>query len=291
MGPGNKDPIELKNGIWKHIAKGVDVNDVAMLCGAEPREVLQIISNNKIPAILSYSSKGKWHVAKVRLTELGANKFNVEIVPAKRPYPINVKPNQSVGLSIKYGYGKLILETKVLTLEPSPNPNGRGIVVLAMPDKIDLVPRRNYFRVEVPRALKVNAQLWHRCCEADSNQTPPENSWQGKLVDISASGAQVAIDAEQKPDLRKGQFIGLRFAPLPYEDPLTFNAVIRNILPTADNKRFCIGLQMVGLESSPKGRQKLHQLCKVVEQYYQINQSNAKLQDFQTTKLTEKPVF
>ena len=267
------------------------MNDVAMLCGAEPREILQIISDNKTPTIMSYSSKGKWHVAKVRLTELGATQFNVEIVPAKRPYPINVKPNQSVGLSIKYGYGKLILETKVLTLEPSPKPNGRGIIILAMPDKIDLVPRRNYFRVSVPKALEVTVQLWHRCCEADSKQIPPENSWQGKLVDLSASGAQVALEAEQKLDLRKGQFIGLRFAPLPYEAPLTFNAVIRNILPTADNKRICMGLQMVGLESSPKGRQKLHQLCKVVEQYHQINQSNAKLQDFQTTKLTDKPAF
>ena len=236
---------------------------------------------------MSYSSKGKWHVAKVRLTELGATMFNVEIAPTKKPYPINIQPNQSVGLSIKYGYGKLILETKVLALEPSPNPNGRGIVVLTIPDKIDLIPRRNYFRVEVPGALKVNAQLWHRCCEVDSNQTVPENSWQAQLVDISASGAQVAIDAELKPDLRKGQFVGLRFAPLPYEAPLTFNAVIRNVLPTADTKRICIGLQMVGLESSPKGRQKLHQLCKVVEQYHQINQSNAKLQDFQATKIPE----
>ena len=267
------------------------MNDIAMLCGAEPREILQIISDNKTPAIMSYSSKGKWHIAKVRLTELGATKFNVEIVPAKRSYPINIQPNHSVGLSIKYGYGKLILETKVLTLEPSPKPNGRGIIILSIPDKIDLVPRRNYFRVNVPKALEVTVQLWHRRCEADSNQIAPENSWQGKLVDLSASGAQVALGAEQKPDLRKGQFIGLRFAPLPYEAPLTLNAVIRNILPTADNKRICMGLQMVGLESFPKGRQKLHQLCKVVEQYYQINQSNAKLQDFQTTKLTDRSAF
>jgi hypothetical protein len=259
-----------------------------MLCGAEPRKILQILIDEKTPAIMSYSSKGKWHVAKVLMTNLGANRFNIEVSPRKKPHPINIQVNQAVGISLKYGYGKFIFETKVAALEPSSKSTAGGTISLEIPGRIDLVPRRSYFRVEIPKALKVNAQLWHRYCAEDLSQTPPEQCWQGRLVDISASGAQVAVDVEQRPDFKKGQFIGLRFTPMPYETPLMFNAVIRTILPTADEKSICLGMQLVGLEASPEGRQILQRLCSVVEQYYQINKSNAKQQDFQTTKLTSE---
>jgi hypothetical protein len=68
---------------------------------------------------------------------------------------------------------------------------------------------------------------------------------------------------------------------MPYETPLMFNAQIRNILPTADNKSICLGLQNVGLEASTEGHQVLQRLCNVVEQYYQLNQSSVKQQDIQ----------
>jgi len=68
---------------------------------------------------------------------------------------------------------------------------------------------------------------------------------------------------------------------MPYETPLMLNAQIRNILPTADEKSTCLGLQIVGLEASREGRGVLRQLCNVVERYYQINQSSAKQQDMQ----------
>ncbi|MHC4657723.1 MAG: PilZ domain-containing protein, partial [Planctomycetota bacterium] len=112
---------------------------------------------------------------------------------------------------------------------------------------------------------------------------PPGQYWQGRLIDISAGGAQVAVDAGQEPDFRNGQFIGMRFTPMPYETPLMFNGQIRNILPTADGKSICLGLQIVGLEASSEGRQILQRLCSVVERYYQINQTSVRQQDLQGT--------
>ena len=55
------------------------MNEVVMLRGAEPREILQTVIEKKTPAIMSYLSRGKWHVAKVLLTGLGANRFDVEV--------------------------------------------------------------------------------------------------------------------------------------------------------------------------------------------------------------------
>jgi hypothetical protein len=283
--PGNKA------GFSKRIATGgVDMNEVAMLSGSEPRKILQTMIEKKVPAIMSYLSRGKWHVAKVQLTDLGACRVDANILPAKNPHPINIKTEQPVGVSLKYGYGKFIFEATVMALEPSEDNSSGGTIVLTMPDRIQIVQRRSYFRVEVPRSLKVKVLLWHRKQQneqpgdeqaTDTDHTPPGKYFQGRLVDISAGGAQVALDVAEAENFNAGQFIGMRFTPMPYERPLLFNARVRNILPTADGARVCIGIQMVGLEASLEGREVLTRLVEIVERYYQLSQTGAKHQDFQ----------
>jgi hypothetical protein len=270
------------------------MSEVAMLQGAEPRRILQSVIEKKVPGILTYLSRGKWHVAKVQVTDIGACSLNVLLFRTKKPHPLNIRVNQPVGLSLKYGYGKLIFETKVIALEPSCDQVSGGTLVLEVPGRIEVVQRRSYFRVDVPKSLKVNVLVWHRGQEGrttesgaarsehDSDERAlPARYWQGRLVDISAGGTQVVINAEHKQEFRSGQFIGLRFTPLPYERPLMFSGQIRNMLPTADGKNVCLGVQIVGLEASAEGRQVLERLCGVVERYHQVNQSSVKQQDFQ----------
>jgi len=286
---------------------GVVMNEAVMLHDAEPREILKAVIEEQVPAIMSYLSKNKWHVAKVLLTNLGANRLSVEIWPREKPLPININANQPVGVSIKYGYGKFVFDTTVVGLELSRGPAQQGqsgTIVLEVPDRIEIVQRRSYFRVDVPGALKVNVLIWHRglnrvpnpklCDMEDQEDNCDETGdkrrdyYKGKLVDISAGGAQIAVDTAQKPDFRKGQFIGLTFTPMPYEKPLILDAQIRNILPTADDKNICLGIQLVGLEASTEGRQVLQRLCNVVEHYFQINQSGAKHHEMKGAPHTEK---
>ncbi len=285
------------------------MNEVATLSRTGPREILQTVIEKKTPAVLSYLSKGKWHVAKVSLINLGVDRLDVQLLPRKTnsilqkphqmPTPkspsINIQVNQPVGISLKYEYGKFIFETTVVALQPSTEPAGGGTISLMVPERIEMVQRRSYFRVDVPGSLKVNVMLWHRrytdepetqqteTQTSDSRRMPQERYWQGKLTDISAGGVQVVVDTAQKPDFERGQFIGLRFTPMPYETPLMFDAQIRNVLPTACEKSICLGLRIVGLEASPEGRQVLQRLCSVAECYYQINQCTLNGQDFQMT--------
>ncbi|MFA5240101.1 MAG: PilZ domain-containing protein [Phycisphaerae bacterium] len=288
------------------------MNEIAMLSKAQPREVLQAAIEKKTPAVLSFLSRGKWHVAKVLLTSLGANGLDIQVSPRKmrpilqkasqlsapKPSEINIRVHQPVGISLKYGYGKFIFETTVVALEPSLEPADGGLTLptisLKVPDHIEFVQRRSYFRVDVPGSLKVNVMLWHRSYKDETPETqqmeartpdalrmPTECYWQGKLTDISAGGVQIVISTSQKPDFERGQLIGVRFTPMPYEMPLMFNAQVRNVLPAADHKSICLGLRIIGLEASPEGRQVLQRLCNVAEHYYQINQCSAKQQDFQ----------
>ena len=271
--------------ILKQIERRGDAaeNEVAMLGGAEPRKILQIAVSTRNPAIMSYMSRGKWHASQVLVTDVGANTFNIEVSPRKESHPINIQVGQQVGVSFKHGYGKFIFEATVMGFQASPNSHGGGTVSLSCPASIQMVQRRNYFRVEVPRGLKVDVILRRRGHKNSDRDQSCEHHWKGKLVDISAGGAQIVLDSGQSPNIRKGQFIELQFTPMPYEKPLMFDGQIRSILPTADEKNICVGLQAVGLETSAQGRNTLQRLCNVVEQYHQANQSSAKHMDFKTT--------
>jgi hypothetical protein len=263
------------------------MNEVVMLEGSQSQQILRAVIDRKIPAIVSYLSKDKWHVAKVTVARLDATAGRLYLEGSRslgRLLPLNIRIGQPVGVSFKYGHGKFVFDTTVLGLEPSSEPTFGGTIVLAEPHRIGLIQRRSYFRVNVPRSLKVNVVFWHRK-GSSVNEDHIHTYSQGRLMDISAGGAQIVVSTgcelgrsvTDAPDFdfKKGQFIGLRFTPLPYETPLMFNAQIRNILPTVDETALCLGLQIVGLEASAEGRQTLARIASVVEQYHQINNTPA----------------
>ncbi len=267
------------------------MNEVMTPRGVEPEKILQIAIDEKVPAIMSYLSRDKWHVAKVLLTKLDGDRLSVESAISIRQRPINIRVDQPVGISFKHGYGKFVFDTTVKALEPSTDPETHrergGIIVLAFPDKIEVIQRRSYFRVSVPESLNVKVLLWHRSGKRGAAEPKHDtagemhNCCQGRLMDISAGGAQVIVPNQNdagKANFKKGQFISMRFTPLPYETPLVLSAQVRNALPTADEKNASLGLQIVGLEASSEGREVLARLIGIVEKYYQLNQSGVKQQ-------------
>jgi hypothetical protein len=266
------------------------MSEIVMLQGPESLTVLQAVVQGQSPAIMSYLSKDKWHVAKVVMKELltnargGPGRLSVEgYRTAGKPHPINIRIDQPVGVNFKHAYGKFVFDTTVVGLEPSADPEAGGTIVLAAPDRIGVVQRRSYFRVNVPKSLRVNVVLWHRTGKRNSKDRA-YSYYEGRLMDISAGGAQVTVPLKGGPggetgaagesELRKGQFMGVRFTPMPYETPLMFSAQIRNVLPTADHTSLCVGLQIVGLEASEEGREILSRLATVVETYHKLNQSS-----------------
>ena len=269
------------------------MSEIVMLQGPESQTILLLVIRSQSPAIMSYLSKDKWHVAKVVMKDLKGNKLYVENChPSGKPHPINIQIDQPVGVNFKHAYGKFVFDTTVVSLEPSCDPETGGTIVLAEPQRIGVIQRRSYFRVNVPRSLRVNVVLWHRTGRRIADERTHAYS-EGCLMDISAGGAQVIVpcrDARScvstasgqggaaigESGFRKGQFLGVRFTPMPYETPLMFNAQVRNVLPTADHTSLCLGLQIVGLEASEEGRQVLGRLAKVVDCYHQINQSEGR---------------
>lgn len=253
----------------------------------ESLQMLRTAMARQITAILSYMSRNKWHVAKVHMLNVDEDQLSVESMhPETRRQPLNIQLRQPVGMSFKYAYGKFIFDTLVLALEPSRAPGKGGRITVATPENLEVIQRRSYFRVSVPESMHVNVALWHRA--GKSLEDPHCHEYcAGRLVDISAGGLMVAIAKDNCPgqshghtwdSFRKGQFVGLRFTPMPYETPIMFNAQIRNLLPTADDQAVCLGLQMVGLEASREGRETIARIASIVEHYHQVNEQGGILE-------------
>lgn len=259
------------------------MNEMIMLHEFKARDILRTVFEKKIPVNMSYLSSGKWHLARLLLIDVRADSFDVKITPVKKGSSVDVKATQSVGISMKCGYGRgydrFVFDAMVLNVGTLPDSMSTPALTLAIPEDIDVMQRRSYLRVNVPESMKVQVEFWHRDYDGSNGWILPGicDNWRGELVDISAGGMRIVIDAQQKDHFEAGQLLGLRFTPMPDQTPLTFNAHIRNILPTADDENICIGVQMIGLEASPEGRLVLQRLCNIVDQYHQMDRPDSTL--------------
>jgi hypothetical protein len=128
------------------------MSEIVMLQGPESQTILLMVIRSQAPAIMSYLSKDKWHVAKVVMKDLKGNKLYVENCHvAGKPHPINIQIDQPVGVNFKHAYGKFVFDTTVVSLEPSCDPEAGGTIVLVEPQRIGVIQRRSYFRVNVPK--------------------------------------------------------------------------------------------------------------------------------------------
>ncbi|MHC4206675.1 MAG: PilZ domain-containing protein [Planctomycetota bacterium] len=162
-----------------------------------------------------------------------------------------------------YGFDRIfqITEVSEIVFTPSPKQLDNGTLEIRGLNNAKPIERRKYVRLRIPSWLQVNVLFWHGGRNDDYHKLIPGHFWHGRLVDISEGGIQVAIDAAERTHLDKGQLIGLEFRPIPAEPLLIFDTKIREVLPTADGKNICLGLQFIGLEANPEGRQGLRKLC------------------------------
>lgn len=176
-----------------------------------------------------------------------------------------------------YGFDKVfeIANASEVIIKPSTKQVSCGTLELRSSDNAKPFQRRNYVRLHVPSPLEIDVLLWHGGRKDDYHKMLPGHSWRGRLVDISEGGAQVAIDAAEGTTLGKGRLVGLEFRPKPTESLLEFDAQIREILPTADWKNICLGLQFIGLKANPAGRQGLHRFFNSDGIYYEAREHTA----------------
>lgn len=251
--------------------KGIFMNSTAasckeILCLNERKDFLLQAIQEQSPVIASYLYNGKWH-----LLEMKTAGFSDEFIAFKAQNPCeNLKVEQPVGICIHQGYFKYLFDTAVQAIC---NEAYMPLIKMDLPDRVERIQRRMYHRQPVPFSMKVKVLFWHRGYLEDSAEQPEELYWEGRLLNLSAGGAQFEIDSKEKDNFRVGQLLGIQFTPMSYQKPFLLESHVRYLKYQPDNTSFRIGVEFLGLEASPEGREVLNRLLEVIDIYGTMNKA------------------
>ena len=230
------------------------------------REFLTDACQGAVEVVVSYTVGGKWQLA-----ELKADSFTAEGVTLKgKNESLNLKTYQPVGICVQLGFYKYLFESSVQDIQAT---DSHLEVRIDYPEKVDRMQRRSFDRQPVPDTLKVKVLFWHRGYMDNTQENPLEQYWQGRLFNLSAGGAQITVDLDQKDNYKVGQLVGVQFTPMSYEKPLLLEAHVRYLMMDPEHGQFRVGVEFLGLEASPEGRQALSRLIEVTNEYEHMNQA------------------
>jgi c-di-GMP-binding flagellar brake protein YcgR len=242
-------------------------------------EVIEKTIDSGQVCVMSHLTKGKWHRIEVKIDSISRKSLMVELIsnPAAGG---DIQIDQPVGMSFEIDFTKYLFESNVIGFEPVVNEEQVGRIMIKKPIAIEKMQRRSYKRVAVPNEMKVDTLFWHRGYDDNSTDVPLESYWQGRMMNLSAGGAQITVTKEQYENFKQDQFIGMQFTPLPYEKPVLVEAQIKNIAVTPDNdEMISLGIEFLGLEASTDGRDKLD---KIVETLGVYQKDQVKIESTQT---------
>ncbi|MFH1616180.1 MAG: PilZ domain-containing protein [Planctomycetota bacterium] len=232
----------------------------ALFCGA---------LNSTEPLIMTHLSCRKWQATKLCLEEVHDKTLTVRVLENEQGLTVNTQIDQPVGLSVRLGNQTYICESAILAVNSDHPPK----ITLEFPDQGEKLQRRNYLRVAAPPRLKIQVFFWRSNRRQNTQEIAAEQCWQARLLDLSAGGMQLAINHEDIAGLEPGQMIGLQFTPMPYEKPLLLEGRIKRIVNRPAKDRTLLGLEILGLEVTTEGRERLHRICRTVENYCHMNES------------------
>lgn len=218
--------------------------------------------------VLTFTHSGKWHIHQTRICQ-----FDDETIFLKeKSISKDLTENQPVGICVNLGHFKYLFETILKSVQTQ---DQEGLILLDFPDKVEQMQRRAYERQPVPSNLKVKCMFWHRGYLDDLGQKPAEQYWQGRLLNLSAGGAQISVDLDLKSYFSRGQLVGVQFTPMSFQRPLLLEAHVKYLMDQLEHNQFLVGVEFLGLEAGPEGREVLHRLIGVINQYEVINEQNS----------------
>ncbi len=253
----------------------------------EFKKVLALAAEQEAAAVMTYESAGKWRTVNAKIATITETAIHIAVLPEERR-KTSLAADQPVGISFEQEHSKYIFETVVAGLEPAVSESSTGKISLQMPERIEKMERRAYIREIVPDSLNVKVIFWHRGYTDDSPEMPPEQYWQGKLVNLSAGGVQVTIDLDQEANFRVDQLVGLQFTPLPYQKPIILEGHIKHIEQIGADRALTLGVHALGLEVNSQGRQTLHRIIDVVGEYRKLNAAQTEQPNVSATKKLKK---
>lgn len=218
---------------------------------------------------LSCLREGKWNIFDIVIVDISDSFLKLKLSSDAKK--VEIKIDQPVGICIHQEHFKYIFESVVI----EPSTSELSDIFIEGPEKIEKMQRRAYERQRVPSDLNVRAMFWHRGYYRNSDQTPDEHYWQGKLENLSAGGAMIRVGQDHRDFFSIGQYVGLQFTPMSYQKPLLLEGQVRHLKTPPSQDSLLVGVEFLGLEASPEGRDVLHRLLDVIEAYEAQNHTDS----------------
>ncbi len=238
-----------------------------------------------------------WRTMKSRLLDGDAGRRVVIEQPTveSRGGPLELTGGEELGVTFRRGNKKCMFVAVVQQVvarwgaaagplsgaSGSPAEQGIAAVVVRWPEQLHEMQRRVYVRVPSPADQPVTVRFWSGGAANRPPGSLPESMREsagtsgamaayagaGELSDLSAGG--IALTVPVAPNLELGDPIGCSFTPRTGEEPFVLDAVLRHIGRDAED-RPTLGLQFVGLETSPIGQATLARLARVVTAFQRV---------------------
>lgn len=249
------------------------MDEVVMLLGDKPRQILEYLRKNAGPMRMSYMLDGQWYSCTAGVTTVYPN--TVALKTSQLSHLDYLEEGKTVGIWFecdihggqeRFLFGSTIAGTGFISNEP-----GARSITIAMPDEIEVIRKKSLHRAELIPDTNVEVQLSHRNGSPEAVQV--RQGFSARLINISADGLAVAIDNSIGPDFSKDQYVSAKFIPFENETDLSLNAYVRRVEQALLSDELLLDMEIVGLEASCEGRMVLRRLCNAVGRYRALAQS------------------
>jgi len=181
-----------------------------------------------------------------------------------------IKAEETLGLSFKLGYYKHTLTTKAVGVHKVDDvlDGGHRVLQACWPREMYRLQRRAYRRVDVPAGRVVEASLWPGGRQDEPPDVAPDRPvWEGRVINISAGGAQILIESHQIPNLDVGDMVGVKLTFAGETKSIYSDTEFRQQVDTGG--RTLMSFKFVGLDGDSQGREVLDFVATKVAEYRQ----------------------
>ena len=238
--------------------------------------VLREALDRRTPLVLSFRGPAGWITGGSRLLGLDGNhaQLTVELPTEQSHQWIDQLPGGSyLGVAFRRGHKKCLC-TCVVTgaTNARSGRTGPAGLILRWPKQIQVLQRRNYYRVPVPPNMELKALIWSGGLDRKpENPAQDKTSMYARIRDISLGGMAVHAPAHEDCPFREGQTVSCEFGT-PDNARITIEAQFRHATCKPNGEKL-LGFQFVGLEHGPMGQQRIQQIVGLTKQLTHRNRS------------------
>ena len=220
--------------------------------------------------VVTSREDGAWRSAKTKFVkaEDAPDRLFIEAVDAGGDHALSYLSGELVGVNFRRGHRKCLFATTVLgtTSIEGADESLVNVVELDWPESMQEMQRRAFQRA-VPTGHHVSVRFWEGGIAGRKEAEHESRGIRtGTLVDLSAGGMRI-LSADVAPDtFEDGDTIGFSFRPKSRGETIVIDGVFRHLQLTVDGLA-SIGIQFIGLECTPEGRDLLAVLADVVAEY------------------------